>query len=401
MRLLLIKIGKAWHTLRREGFVHGMKRIVPAGLSLFRRVPSADVLFVTGGVGDSARFRTAHVSEELGKHGISSSITVQDNPFLPTYADRFRVFVFHRVLHTSAVAKLIDRIKAVGGEIIFETDDLVYDPEYLRHMDYWRVMNPLERKLYEKGVGGEILADPYVRVATTSTSFLADRLREKGKRVFLVPNRLSEDDADIADTLLSTGRVMDDDSVVIGYFSGAAGHDKDFATVTGPLLRLMERYPRLRLLVVGPLTLDDRFSRFSDRIDRRHYAPRREHFGNIFSTDINIAPLEVGNPFCEGKSELKFFEAGILGVPTVAAATRTFREAISDGEDGFVAEGEEEWEEKLGRLIGDADLRKRMGERARKTARRRYLTTATDNREYYDFLSSKISGSGRRRSEEL
>lgn len=394
MKLLLIKIGKAWHTLRREGIVHGMKRIVPAGLSLFRRVPAADVLFITGGVGDSARFRTAHVSEELGLNGITSSVTVQDNPFLPSYADRFSVFVFHRVLFTPSVAKLVDEIRKRGKEIVFETDDLVYDPEFLRHMDYWRVMNPLERKLYESGVGGEILADPYVRVATTSTSFLADRLREKGKRVFLVPNRLSEEDAASAEALLSASPPADDGNVVIGYFSGAAGHDKDFGTVTGPLLRLLDRYPSVRLLIVGPLTLDDRFARFSDRIDRRHYAPRKEHFENILSTDINIAPLEIGNPFCEGKSELKFFEAGILGVPTVAAATRTFREAITDGEDGFVATDAEEWEEKLGRLIGDADLRRRIGKRARETARSRYLTTSADNREYYDFLSARISGEG-------
>lgn len=395
MKLLLIKIGKAWQTLKREGLIHGLKRIVPAVLALFGRVRPADVLFITGGVGDSARFRTKHVAEELGFHGISSSVTVQDNPRLSTYADKFSVFVFHRVLHAPSVAKLVAEIKKQGKEIIFETDDLVFDPKYLKHMDYWRVMNSLERKLYENGVGGEILADPYVKTATTSTSFIADELRSKGKRVFIVPNRLPLSDVKTVDVLY--GRRMegpvngDGESVTVSYFSGSLGHDKDFGTITGPLLRLLEKYSRLRLLLVGPLTIDDRFGAYADCIERMHYVPRHRHFENVSRSDIIVAPLEIGNPFCEGKSELKFFEAGILGVPTVAAATQTFREAITDGVDGFVAETETQWEEKLERLITDPDLRKRLGEKARKTALSRYVTTNADDREYIGYLKAAIA----------
>lgn len=394
MKLLLIKIGKAWQTLKREGVVHGMKRIIPAGLALFGRVRPADVLFVTGGVGDSARFRTKHVAEELGLRGITSSVTVQDNPRLSSYADKFSVFVFHRVLFTPSVAKLIAEIKKQGKEIIFETDDLVYDPKYLKHMDYWRVMNSLERKLYENGVGGEILADPYVKVATTTTSFLAEKLRERGKKVIIVPNRLPISDVTTVETLFDIRserlRIGTGESVTIGYFSGAAGHDKDFSTITGALQRLLMKHANLRLLIVGPLVLDGSFDAFSDRIDRMHYVERKKHFGNVAGVDINIAPLEIGNPFCEGKAEQKFFEAGILGVPTVAAATQTFREAIRDGVDGFVALTETEWEEKLGRLIADADLRRRIGEQARKTALARYVTTSADDAEYVGYLKDAI-----------
>ncbi|MEI6650099.1 MAG: glycosyltransferase [Candidatus Moraniibacteriota bacterium] len=395
MRLLSIKIGKAWQTLKREGFVHGMKRIIPAGLALFGRVRPADVLFVTGGVGDSARFRTKHVAEEIGFRGITSSVTVQDNPRLSSYAGKFSVFVFHRVLFTPSVAKLIALIKKQGKEIIFETDDLVHDPAFLKHMDYWRLMNSMERKLYENGVGGEILADPYVKVATTSTSFIADELRTKGKRVFVIPNRLPESDVKTVAPLyeermarLASGAR---DTVTIGYFSGSLGHDKDFGTITGAMLHLLEKYPRLRLLLVGPLTIDDRFEVFSGRIERMHYVPRQRHFENISQSDIIIAPLEIGNPFCEGKSELKFFEAGILGVPTVACVTRTFREAITDGVDGFVAADEAQWEEKLERLITDPDLRKRIGEQARKTALSKYVTTDADDREYVEYLKEAIA----------
>ena len=402
MKLLLIKAGKAWHTLKRDGLLRGGKRVLGAFLALFKFVGKGDILFVTGGVGDSARYRCHHVAEELELNGFKCSITVQDNPLLASYADKFAVFVFHRVLYTPSVAKLIARIKEQGKEIIFETDDLVYDKEFLVHMDYFQKMNPLEKKLYENGVGGEILADPYVRVCTASTSFLAEKLREKGKEVFIVPNRLSKEDVSMAERI----KVQRDlptltsqtSPVRLGYFSGTLSHNKDFATITDALLAIMEKYPQTELFLAGPLDIESKLNKFKERIRQFPYVPREKHFANVASVDINIAPLEIGNPFCEAKSELKFFEAGIVGVPTVASATAPYREAIVDGVDGFVADGTAAWTEKLARLVFDADFRQEMGQKARQKALERYATTTADNKEYYGYLKNKT---GRFKSYEL
>ena len=393
MKLLLIKIGKAFHTLKREGLFRGGKRVISAGFAMFRRVRPGDILFITGGVGDSARYRCHHVAEELGFRGFRTAITVQDNPLLPTYADKFSVFIFHRVLFTPSVAKLIERIKEQDKEIIFETDDLVYDPAYLEHMDYFKVMNSLERKLYEHGVGGEILADPYVKVATTTTSFLADKLREKGKQVFVVPNKLTEEDLAIAERIRNSliRNPLIRNSVSLAYFSGSASHNKDFATIAEPLLGILAKYPDTRLAIYGPLDLDTRFDALGGRVKRIPYVSREKHWANIASTDINLAPLEIGNPFCESKSELKFFEAGILGVPTVAAATKTFQEAIQDGKDGFVATTADEWTDKLEKLILDPVLRHEMGEKAREKALAKYATIGAKNDPYYQYLIGKIA----------
>ena len=394
MKLWLIKFGKAWSAIRSEGLVRGGGRVLRSFFALFRRVGSGDILFLTGGLGDSARYRTWHVAEELRRHGFVCSTTTQDNPFITRYANRFRVFVFHRVMYTPSIATLIAHIKEQGKVVIFETDDLVFDAEYLKHMDYFRRANTFERKQYEGGVGAEILADPYVEVCTTSTDFLADKLRERGKRVFVVPNRLSEEDVAIMDTILQQERNHDhagDDSVVIGYFSGAKGHDKDFATVSDVLLEILARYPEVRLFIAGPLELDARYATYGERVTRLPYVPRAEHFANVAHVDINIAPLEVGNPFCESKSELKFFEAGYLGVPTVAAGTDPFRRAIEQGVDGFIATTPDEWREILERLIGDRSLRERIGREAHARAAELYTVAGARNDEYYAYLQSKVS----------
>lgn len=389
MKLLLIKVGKAWHTIRREGVLRGGRRVLSAFCALFQRVGSGDVLFITGGVGDSARYRTTYAAEALALHGFKASTTVQDNPFLPTYADKFSVFVFHRVLYTRSVAKLIEHIKARNKEIIFDTDDLVYDAEFLQHMDYFTQMNAFERKLYENGVGGEILADPYVKVCTTSTAFLASKLREKGKQVFLVRNKVSQEDVKRSEAILA-GVHKDAAIVRVAYLSGTPSHNKDFATITSALLTLFATYPQMRLVLVGPLDTGNQLQAWSDRIEQIPFLPRADYFATVARMDINLAPLEIGNPFCEAKSELKWFEAGLLAVPTVAAATGTFKEAIVDGVDGYVAGMTEEWTEKIGNLITDADLRKRMGEKAQEAVLARYTSVSADDTEYYDYLRKKI-----------
>jgi glycosyltransferase involved in cell wall biosynthesis len=419
MKLILIKIGKAIKTLQRDGLWRGGKRIAKAFLAMFGRVKPGDILFITGGVGDSARYRTENVSEELELQGFKCSITVQDNPFLPTYADKFKIFIFNRVLFTPSVKKLIESVKAQNKEIIFETDDLVFDPKYLEFMDYFKLMNSFEKKLYENGVGGEILRDDYVKVCATTTSYLAEKLKEYNKKVFIVPNKLSKNDVEIAEKILnqkkchserilsdppaggeskkesrnlirSLDEARDDNIVRLGYFSGTISHNKDFAVITDALMAIMEKYPQVELFLVGPLDIENKLNKFKERIKQLPYVSRNKHFENISKIDINLAPLEIENPFCQSKSELKFFEAGILGIPTVASATETFKMAISEGFDGLVASNTEDWINKLERLILEPDLRQEMGKKAREKALEKYTTQNAKNEEYYAYLKSKI-----------
>lgn len=391
MKTLLVKTGKAWNALRQEGLVRGGKRVAKSFVAQFGRVRPGDILFVTVGVGDSARYRAHNQAEELRLHGFKCSVTIQDNPFLPKYADKFKIFIFHRTLYTSKVAKLIESAKKLGKEIIFETDDLVFDPKYIQATEHYKKMNTLERKQYEKGAGEEILKDPYVKTCVTTTAYLAKILEGYGKKVFISKNKLSLKDLEIIDKVSKkqTPRV-ELSEVRIGYFAGTKGHDKNFATIENALVRILEKYPQVNLVLAGPLDISEKFDKFQDQIKKLPFASWEGHLENISSVDINIIPLEKGDPFCESKSELKFFEAGILGVPSVAVDNQTYREAVDDGIDGFLAGSEDEWFEKLERLILDEDLRRNMGKEAREKSFREHTTKNSHNKEYYDFLRSKI-----------
>jgi len=390
MKSLLIKFGKGLNAMKREGLIRGGKRSAVSFFKLFRIVGSGDILFISSGVGDSAKYRSERQAEELSLHGLKCGVTVQDNPFLPKYVDRFKIFVFQKTIFSKTVAKMIEKIKAQKKEIVFETDDLVFDPDYVRRMDFFAKLNALEKKQYETGVGSEILEDDYVKTCVTTTLFLADKLKAYGKQVFISKNKLSNYDVGVADRTLENRIDRGDEKIRIGYFSGTASHDKDFETMKKALTGVLGKYPQVEIHLFGPLEISDEYAKFSHRIKKHPFASWKKHLENIASVDINIIPLEKGNPFCEAKSELKFFEAGILGVPSVAAANQTYREAIEDGVDGYLAGNEGEWEEKLEKLIEDDDLRKTLGDRARGKVIKEYTTKNSHNEEYYAYLKSKL-----------
>ncbi len=358
---------------------------------------SGDVLIIASGVGDSAHYRAFNVAEELNLNEIKTVVTMQDNPFLSILAKRFRVFIFQRTkrfrvfifqrtIVTPTVERLIAKIKRQQKKILFETDDLVFDVKFMHATDSYKNMSKFEKMQYEKGVGEEILADPYVKVCTTSTDYIARLLEKRSKKVFVVPNKLCQAEVAIADDLLKRRKKKEDGLVRLGYFSGTMSHNRDFATITDALVTLFEKYPQLRLVLVGSLETENRLNQFKNRIEKLPMVSRQKHYGNIFQIDINLAPLELGDPFCEAKSELKFFEAGIVEVPTVAVANQTFSGAITDGMDGFLVRGTDEWVEKLSRLIENKGLRKSMGKKARAKALANYTVKNARNEEYYNWL---------------
>ena len=392
MNNLLIKLAKAKRMWQRTGFLGGVN-ILSSYLTTFTKaffVGSGDVLFVTSGVGDSAVYRAYNTAEELRLHGFKAKTTITDNPRLEKLASKFEIFIFHRVVVDEKIKNFIEIIKKLEKEIIFETDDLVHDPKYLIHMDYFKNMSTSEQEVYKKGIGTEIIDDPYVKVCTTTVSFLANILAQKNKRVIIVPNKFSQKELEIANKVLKNKKPQGD-FVRIVYCSGTLSHNKDFATIKDALLQIVRKYPLVKLKFVGPLDLPDEFAKLKEKVEVVPRVPRSAIYEQIHQADINLAPLEIDNPFCESKSEIKFTEAGAVEVPTVAVRNQTFSEAIDDGVDGFLAETIDEWVEKLSALIDNEKLRKEMGKSAREKTLRDYTNKNSSNDEYYDYISSKLN----------
>ena len=105
-------------------------------------------------------------------------------------------------------------------------------------------------------------------------------------------------------------------------------------------------------------------------IDNTPWALDREV--HLFNTcDVGVYPL-ADDEWSKGKCGFKAIEFMSCGVPVVAAAVGVNREIIQDGVNGFLASTEQEWIDKVGRLLADPDLRRAFGAAGRRTVEERY-----------------------------
>jgi glycosyltransferase involved in cell wall biosynthesis len=81
--------------------------------------------------------------------------------------------------------------------------------------------------------------------------------------------------------------------------------------------------------------------------------------------DVNLVPLEQGNPFCDAKSPLKWYEAALAGTPSVVTGNELYRELLGDGAVGLIACNEPEWHQRLVTLANNAALRDSLADKAR------------------------------------
>ena len=89
--------------------------------------------------------------------------------------------------------------------------------------------------------------------------------------------------------------------------------------------------------------------------------------------DIGLYPLE-NSSWVMGKSGLKALQYMSFAIPTVATNVGTSKLIIKNNTNGFLVDSNDEWLKILKDLIENSDLRKRIGEEARKTILKNYST---------------------------
>lgn len=264
----------------------------------------------------------------------------------------------HRVVLDSYTEKYIAYAKALGNPVVYDTDDLVFceDAEvYLTAIGQGR---------YQFKAEGYLKALQACDAVTVSTPYLKERAGQFHPEVYLLRNALSDDYLEQAQKAFEQkNEKSDSTTVTVAYLSGSKTHDKDFQLVEPALLQLLKEYPNCRVLLVGPLSFSDEFATFGSQFEYRGFIPYQEYALLFREIDINLIPLEIDEPVCQGKSELKYIEAGACAVPSIATPTATFSEVIEHNVNGMLAE-EGQWYEQIKSLVEEHDKRSNVGNAA-------------------------------------
>ena len=93
----------------------------------------------------------------------------------------------------------------------------------------------------------------------------------------------------------------------------------------------------------------------------------------IAAFDVGIMPLH-DTPWERGKCAYKLLQVMAAGKPVIASPVGANRQVVRHGVNGFLAETTEQWADAL-RQLADPELRRRMGEEARKTVAEQYATS--------------------------
>lgn len=342
-------------------------------------------LFLSGCPGDAMRYRCEHQVEQLRLMGCSSEFATYGTVDLGDLLDRFQCFFLHRVPYGEDIEWFISEAKQRGKPVIFETDDLVFDPDAVKHIAALEDMTQAEKDLYLDGVRRYRTTLLSCAAATVSTETLRERVKPLRETVYVTPNVVSKEmvrRADMALSIAHTQKENERDSVTIAYFSGSPTHNRDFAVAQEAVLWILEKYPRTRFKLVGHLRLDPRFDRYGARVERVPLQPWQSLPELYRSVQINLAPLEPDNVFTDSKSSIKYLEAALVRVPTVASPRMDFVRVVEHGVTGLLAETDEEWREALGSLVESTELRQRLGENAYNTVRKHNTTISQASYEY-------------------
>jgi glycosyltransferase involved in cell wall biosynthesis/GT2 family glycosyltransferase/SAM-dependent methyltransferase len=322
------------------------------------------------------QYRVLRYIEAAHTNGMSATwIRLEDLPRRMDELSRHDVLIIWRAAWNEDIEAAVDLMRAQHKKIVFDVDDLMFIPE-------------LARVKFIDGIRSQFLTenivrDHYTRVRQTmnaadlcftTTEELAFHMRGAGKLAYVLPNGFDQITHDTSRRAAREWRLTKSDKLIrIGYAGGSRTHQRDLGLAIEAIAKLLREYPACRLVLFRtpedkvPLIEIGEYSVLTgleDRIEWRPMQPLQYLPFEMARFDINLAPLEFGSPFCEAKSELKFFEAALVDVPTIASPTGPFRRAIDHGKTGFLAATADDWYVYLKRLADSPELRRRVAREA-------------------------------------
>jgi glycosyltransferase involved in cell wall biosynthesis len=144
----------------------------------------------------------------------------------------------------------------------------------------------------------------------------------------------------------------------------------DYLKVVEPALIKLSKEASFNFLIIGGRP-DFRINNINFISKKWSYEEENSHISEM---DIGIMPLP-DNEFTRAKGGYKLYLYMSGGIPCVASPVGVNKTIIRNGENGYLAESEDEWVEALKKLLTDPQLRAKLGQTGRSDALKYYDKT--------------------------
>lgn len=254
---------------------------------------------------------------------------------------RFDVVLVHREASLAGPAWAERLAKRRRSALVYDFDDAVWVP----------YLSPTNRYLsYLKFPGKTRAICRMASLVLAGNENLAEWARQYSPNVHVVPSTVSLREYQVRPG--STSEVP-----VIGW-TGSHSSAQYLRLLEVPLARLRRQRP-FRLVLVGVSGLSMR----GIAVECRPWNATTEA-QDLWDFDVGIMPLP-DEAWARGKCGMKAIQYMAVGVPAVVSPVGANRTIVRDGVDGYHAATDDDWVDRLERLLADAELRQRLGRAAR------------------------------------
>lgn len=251
----------------------------------------------------------------------------------------FDIVVVQRIL--PFLDLLLDRCKKHGIKVIYETDDDLLGVE--KNSPSFEYVDRVRNQITNFINGADAI--------TVTTPNLASKFDSNKTKI--IHNYYVNTVFDIKKDIKKGGKLK------LGYY-GTLTHSKDLFLIKDVILRLKKSYD-FDFEVIGGFNAEDNISEeWYDAIELPLNNMCFEVFmpwlSKVANWDIALVPLE-NSKFNLGKSELKYIELAVLGIPGIYSDMPVYSSVVENGVNGLLARDTEEWVHNIEKLISDEYLR--------------------------------------------
>lgn len=274
---------------------------------------------------------------------------VKKKSIMPDFSS-YKVVVLQQPA-SKAWREFIKKLRDVGVVVIFEVDDYVHGIAHLDQHDYKAAFD--KKHLWEMEQTMKV-CDALI----ASTEWIKGNYSHFNRRTYLCRNGI-----DLRRYELTKPRR---ESVNIGW-AGATGHLKAVVPWFQQVAAIMRMRENVNFISIGQ-NFAAAFQQYfpDERAIAIPWSQVEQYPAAMTMFDIALAPA-AGGGWWRGKSDLRWLEAGALGIPIVADP-RVYPE-VEDGVTGFTAVNPMEAAEKILALADGEKLRTSIGQNARRHVR--------------------------------
>ena len=234
--------------------------------------------------------------------------------------------------------------------IVLETDDNVHfvEPSNPGYEGYYPGS---EAQVWDKYAIGKVFD-----AVTVTTQELKDFYGKYNPHIYILPNSL-----DIPEWEKHPIERSTDGSIRMA-FLGSGAHSEGINMIKQPVLKIMEKYPRVHFttMQIFQHLFQDVSESIRNRISFLQWIKLEDWPKGVraLGVDIGLAPL-ADNMFNRCKSNLRWMECGMAKMAPVVSPVKPYL-CVKNGVDGILAREKNDWFAAIERLITDPVFRGRV-----------------------------------------